>query len=171
METLLTIDKQNYTDEMPVLKRIGVRGIIVKDGKLAMQHCIGHEYKIPGGGVDKDESLESALLREISEETGLIVIKSSIVPLGKIVELREDTFKKGQKFIQESYYYFCEVSKDKTVPIALTESEKIKGYVLDYATPSEIYETNCKMPEESWLVRDNAFIKMIIDGTVVIPSL
>lgn len=167
MDVLLTLDKKNYSDDMPLTERIGVRAIICKNGKLAMQKSKYGEYKLPGGGSEKNETLEETLVREVLEETGLDVIKESIKPIGEILEIREDLHKKGCKFIQHSYYYKCDVTDEKH-PLTLTPSEEIRGYYLSFATPEEIYNTNKTLPEEPWLIRDNAFIKMIIDGKIKI---
>jgi ADP-ribose pyrophosphatase YjhB (NUDIX family) len=42
-----------------------------KDKILLVQHSYGHErWHLPGGAVEKGESLEDAMLREFKEETG-----------------------------------------------------------------------------------------------------
>ena len=48
---------------------------VVKDEKLLMihRHNHGEEYWVlPGGGVEEDENLESAVLRELNEETSIV---------------------------------------------------------------------------------------------------
>lgn len=57
-------------------RRIGVRAIIFKDGKLLASkfHSEGGEsayWATPGGGLDPHESLEQGLARELLEETGV----------------------------------------------------------------------------------------------------
>ena len=52
------------------------------------------------------------------------------------------------------------------VPIHLTKSEIAKGYYLKWATPQEIYDTNIAMEKDPWIIRDTAFIKMILDGKI-----
>ncbi len=57
-------------------RRIGVRAIIFKDGKLLANkfHTEGGEsayWATPGGGLDPHESLTDGLVREIIEETGI----------------------------------------------------------------------------------------------------
>lgn len=52
--------------------RRAVRAIIIKDDRLLIMHRnkFGTEYEtLPGGNVEMGESLEQALIREISEET------------------------------------------------------------------------------------------------------
>ena len=58
-------------------RRIGVRGIIYKNGKiLAVRHKDQNGnpkdfWAIPGGGLDPGESLEDGLRREMEEELGI----------------------------------------------------------------------------------------------------
>lgn len=59
-------------------RRIGTRGIIIKDGKLYCQQLKidRHEKTVdywctPGGGMDFGETIEENLIREIIEETGV----------------------------------------------------------------------------------------------------
>ena len=92
MQILLTLDKKDYEEGMPVFEKYSTRGVIIRDGKIATQHGSAGDYKILGGGVEPGEKLEDALIREVGEESGLIVIPESIRPIGEIVERRRDLF-------------------------------------------------------------------------------
>ena len=51
-----------------------VAAVIIKDNKILLLHRIkdGKEYFVfPGGGIEKGESLEEAVIREVQEELGL----------------------------------------------------------------------------------------------------
>lgn len=58
-------------------RRIGVRGIAYRDGKLLSVLHKDHDgnpvdfWAIPGGGLDPNESLEAGVSREMVEETGV----------------------------------------------------------------------------------------------------
>ena len=61
MKHLFTIDKKNYPPQGTVGRRPSVRGIIQRNGKLAMIHSLKCDYyKFPGGGMEEGESLEAA---------------------------------------------------------------------------------------------------------------
>ena len=65
-------------------RRINVRAIIYKDGKLlAVKHKhgdnISHYYAVPGGGLDPQESLIDGLARELHEETGIDAVIGNLL--------------------------------------------------------------------------------------------
>lgn len=54
---------------------LGVRGVAV-DGEgrvLLVKHTYVHGWWLPGGGVERGQAAEDALIREMREEAGLIV--------------------------------------------------------------------------------------------------
>ena len=56
--------------------RTRAAGILIKDDSIALMHRIknGREYYvIPGGGVEDNESIEEAVIREMKEEVGIDV--------------------------------------------------------------------------------------------------
>ena len=55
-----------------------------------MQQAGEGYYKILGGGIDAGETNEEALIREVREESGLVVIPQSIRECGKIIEKLKD---------------------------------------------------------------------------------
>lgn len=163
MKRLFTIDLNNYTEDMPVFEKHTVRAIIIRDGKVAMQKSRCGEYKIPGGGVEAEESHIVALRREAVEETGLIIEEDSVEEIGEVLELREDLFEKGRKYVCHSYFYLCK-ALDEVVDTKMTESEIEKGFEPVWATPEEISASNrrlcekCDIPNEV-IDRDTSFIE------------
>jgi len=158
MRTILVLDEKNYTDDMPVMERFGVRAIIQKEGLFAMQQSKNGEYKIPGGGMDKGETIMQALVREVQEETGLIVKPESIKELGEILEVRRDIFDGNKKYIAHSLHFSCEV-EEEIVETAMTESEKARGFHLAWADIDTIIEANESLMTEKWQFRDVEFLK------------
>lgn len=163
MRILASFDEKNYENTTKVFEKYNIRGIVLIDGKMVMQRSRDGEYKIPGGGVEADESHLEALRRELREEAGLVLKGDSIKELGEITEIRQDIFKADTKYICHSLFYLCEVTEER-VPTAPTESEIKKGYEPVWETPQVIYETNTKIGVDPWIKRDTAFIKMLLDG-------
>jgi ADP-ribose pyrophosphatase YjhB (NUDIX family) len=58
----------------PIVKRrVSCRALVVKDGKVLLSYEKNKDvYMSPGGGLEKDESLEQCCEREVLEETGII---------------------------------------------------------------------------------------------------
>lgn len=165
MRRLLTLDLKDYTDDMPVFEKHTVRAIIMREGKISMQRSNIGEYKIPGGGVEASENRITALLREVREETGLVVIPDSVEEIGEILEVRRDVFDKGTKYICHSYFYFCD-AEEQTVETNMTESEIFHGFHPVWATPEEICRANDAVQTQAWQKRDTEFVRMLLDGRV-----
>lgn len=168
MKILATFDAENYQETVEVLEKYSVRGIVMHDGFLAMQRSSQGEYKIPGGGPEAGENFFQALIREFHEETGFHVIPDSIEELGEILEKRRDIFVENRKYICHTLFYFCRVEKGQDA-LTLTESEKERGYHLEWAKPEDIIRANQKFSDMPWIVRDTAFIKMIAEKKIVLP--
>jgi ADP-ribose pyrophosphatase YjhB (NUDIX family) len=72
--TCLDVDGNEY--EIPVSElqwRPSVYGIVVRDDKILLSKQFGDRYDLPGGGVELGEGLETAVVREVKEETGIVV--------------------------------------------------------------------------------------------------
>ena len=68
--------------------RVKVRAVIVRDGKLVVsrERRRGREHLLlPGGRVQEGESITAALVRELSEETGLDVIPVRLLYVAEVV--------------------------------------------------------------------------------------
>ena len=119
MRMLFEIDKKNYEKGGKTARRPSVRGIMIKDGKVAMMHSVRYDYyKLPGGGIEDEESLEDTLVREVREESGLIVDKDTIKELEekitKLVYTTKETFK-AEMFERSSIGTISEIY-DSTEP-------------------------------------------------------
>lgn len=78
-------------------RRIGVRAIIFKDGKLlAVRHKSKDDgsakdfWAIPGGGLDHGESLENGLKREVQEELGIDAVVGRLLFIQQFTSGRTD---------------------------------------------------------------------------------
>lgn len=118
--------------------RYASRGIVIKNDKIAILNKANkNEFKLPGGGIESDETPEDAFRREVLEETGCEV--DIIERLGIIEE-----HKTLANFKQISYVFVGKVTKD-TNECHFTEKESDEGAKILWTTPNNGLEliTNC----------------------------
>lgn len=140
MRSLFEIDTKDYDINGTTVSRPSARGIIIKDGKLAMIHSIKYGYyKFPGGGIEKNEQRESALIREVLEETGLDVIPQTIKEYGMVHRIQKGDYE--DVFIQDNYYYLCDV-EDNVHEQKLDDYEKEEKFTLEYVSPKQVIDAN-----------------------------
>ena len=134
MEWIREIDSTDFGKERKTdpdkkyrLRKASRAIVINNENKIALLFVSKHNYhKLPGGGVESGEDLETALHREILEETGYnIKIKQDI---GMIIEYRDD-----KDMRQESYCYLAKVDGEIKEP-SFTEKEKADGFKLIWVT-------------------------------------
>jgi len=78
---------------------VGVGAVVIdNDRLLVVKDRLSNDYKLPGGHIEKKESLKNALKREVYEETGIDIDFESIVNIGH--------FKNGQ-FGESGIYIVC----------------------------------------------------------------
>ena len=114
--------------------RLAARGIVVReDGKIAVFNKSNkNEYKLPGGGVENNESVDQTFTREVLEETGCVV--EIIEELGITEE-----YKYQNNFKQISNVFVGKVIKD-TQQLNVTQKEKDEGARLLWETPERALE-------------------------------
>ena len=109
--------------------RLGARGIVIReDGKIAIFNKSNkNEYKLPGGGMEENETKEECFKREVLEETGCKI--EIINKLGTTEE-----YKTLDNFKQISYIFVGKVVED-TKQLNVTQKEKDEGAKLIWETP------------------------------------
>ena len=109
--------------------RKAARTILINDsGEIALLHKTKkNEYKLIGGGIEKEENIEQALRREILEESGCEV--EILNNLGYVEE-----YKTADNFVQTSYIYVTKVVNN-TENLHLTKQEKDEGSELCWFKP------------------------------------
>lgn len=170
MRELFTIDMKNYKENGTVGKRPSVRGIIIKDGKIAMMHSLKYDYyKLPGGGIEEGEELRDTLVREVKEESGLVVKKETIKEFGYVRRIEKGLFE--DIFIQENYYFLCDV-EDEISSQELDDYEAEEGFTLEFVTPEHAINVNNtgdhreKLEKQTFtgmLRRENRVLQMVRD--------
>ncbi|MGJ8693340.1 MAG: NUDIX hydrolase [Thalassotalea sp.] len=90
--------------------RLATRAIVLRGNDILMLYTKRyHDYSLPGGGVDENEPLTDAFIRELQEETGAQAIKN-IQAFGIYEEYRPWTRDGYQVMKMVSYCYTCEIA-------------------------------------------------------------
>lgn len=146
MKKLFTLDSKNYDKNIEIRHRPSARGIIIRDGKVAMVHSKMYDYyKFPGGGIEQDESPVNAMIREVQEESGLVVIPDSIVEFGNVH--RRSRTENGGLFIQDNFYFICSC-EEKISKTNLDIYESDEGFILEFVEPYIAITKNRNCPYE-----------------------
>ena len=66
---------------------LGVRGLVTDEAGrvLLIQHTYVKGWHLPGGGVDRGEAAEAAVIRELVEEVGIVATSRPLLPRPKFV--------------------------------------------------------------------------------------
>lgn len=140
MRELAVYDYHNYKAGGTVGRRPSIRGIIRREGRVALVHSLKYDYyKFPGGGAENGERHAETLIREVAEETGLVVIPESIKEYGLVI--RKEKGGIDDIFLQENFYYFCEAEENLSMQ-KLDDYEEEERFVLEWAEPELMIETN-----------------------------
>ena len=130
MERLFEIDLKDYKETDKVFKRPSARAIILIKDKIALVYSKKEKYfKFPGGGIHADEDKKEALIREVREEVGMVVIPDSIREFGSVLRRQKGNVDDDTMFEQENFYYLCDV-EDEIVSQELDEYEDEAGFEL-----------------------------------------
>lgn len=161
---LFEIDTKDYDINGTSFSRPSARGIIIRDGELAMIHSGKYDYyKFPGGGIGKGEDKENALIREVLEETGLAVIPETISKYGMVHRIQKGDYE--DVFIQDNYYFICNVG-EMVNKQNLDDYEKDEQFMLEYVSPEKIISTNkaCNNSDvdKIMLERENKVIEILM---------
>ena len=140
MRELFVLDKKNYNPNGSIGRRPSVRGIIIRDGKIAMMHSLRYNYyKLPGGGIEGKETLLETLIREVREESGLVVIPDSVKEFGYVRRIEKGRIE--DIFIQENFYFLCEAEED-IVAQELDDYEADEKFTLEFVLIDDAIKVN-----------------------------
>lgn len=140
MRRLFDIDTKDYNPNGTIFIRPSVRAIIRADGKIAMVHSLKYDYyKFPGGGLEAGETHLQALTRETMEEAGLSVRQDSVQEYGCVHRVQRGD--PEDMFIQDNFYYLCEVEKS-VQPQCLDDYEEEEHFTLEFVEPHRAIAAN-----------------------------
>lgn len=116
----------NTPKEKTNITRFGVRVLLFNERQeICVIKSEKYDYmQLPGGGIEKDESILDGLKRETREETGFLI--KDIKPLGITIEKRGD-IRNTHEFDQDISYIFS-ASPDKEVGTNYMDDEIAEGF-------------------------------------------
>src|SRR6478672_6013672 len=106
------------------MRRVAVRGIIIKDGKLFAQRLnkkdggVNDYWCTPGGGLDDRESLHDGLTREMIEETGVIPV------IGKLLYVQQ--YAEPEKEYLEFFFEITNAQDYDAIDLAATSHGELE---------------------------------------------
>jgi 8-oxo-dGTP pyrophosphatase MutT (NUDIX family) len=141
MKLLKTINNQdifpelNQDPQIEYWNREASRAIVFdNEDKIAILHVTKKNYhKLPGGGIEEGEDIETALKREAIEEIGCDISVTDEV--GQIDEYRAE-----HKLLQKNYCFLATVVGDKGTP-QFVDDEIKDGFVLKWMPLDEAIAT------------------------------
>lgn len=166
IRTLFEIDTKDYDPQGRAFVRPSVRGIILRNGKVAMVHSLMYDYyKFPGGGIEPEEDHRETLIREVREESGLLVLPETIRPYGNVPRRQKSDQENYDLFVQDNFYYFCEAEQN-SVEQKLDDYEAEEHFTLEWVLPEHAIEVNRKRDhgpkEQMMLEREARVLELLI---------
>lgn len=117
-KSLMLVKKLICNSIIPTTKNYiaGVGAVVLKNNKvLVIKDKFVLDYKLPGGHVDKNETVKNAVIREVYEETGIKVKFESIISIAH--------FMSGQ-FGESNIHIIC-LAKALTSKIKINDTSEI----------------------------------------------
>lgn len=114
--------------------------IFNSESKILLCNVEG-KYTFIGGHVEENETLTMALIRELREETGIVLNNQDFAPFIKIEKWNKNHFNTGKNCLSEIYYYsfYTDYIIDKE-KMNLDDSEKNKNFFLKSMDVAEFYD-------------------------------
>lgn len=163
----MIIEEPNMKYDQNTIERIAVRAIIIENNHILLVQSIRGDFKFAGGGIEKNESHEECLKREVREETGYIdcIVKDKV---GTVIERKMDEYENNAVFQMTSHYYLCELATAEKDAQQLDEYEAILNFIPKWVSLDEAIEQNEKLIERceqnSWLKRETFVLKQLKEG-------
>ncbi|MBT2636671.1 NUDIX domain-containing protein [Bacillus sp. ISL-39] len=160
----MTIGEPNRISYKNTIERIAVRAVIIKNHHILLVQSNRGDFKFPGGGVEKNESYEECLKREVREEAGYIdcVVMDKV---GRIIERKKDESEEDTLFQMTSHYYLCDLATEEKDGLQLDKYEAELDFTPKWVTLDEAIFQNESLIDtfehNSWLKREAYVLKQL----------
>ena len=96
-------------------------------------------YEFPGGTNEQGEELDKTVIRELQEETGIVLKETNLEPFASLKGYYKDWPEEGRNKLIEIFYYELKTDELPNLDnINLTESEKQGNFKLEYINLDEV---------------------------------
>ena len=125
MRLLFEMDKKDYDSNGSRFVRPSARAIIVKGNRIVMVRSQKYDYyKFPGGGLEAGETPVSALIREVREEAGMVVIPESVREFGYVHRVQREN---GRRFLYRIIFIISARWKSRSWSRSLTLMKRARS--------------------------------------------
>ena len=116
-------------------------GIVIHDGKILLTKENG-KFHLPGGGVELGEDPEDAVVREIREETGILVADPKLVDMNSsFFTWQESEQPPNFTHVQSlMLYYHCNYVGGTLGDVELDEYETLAGLTAEWIEVAKLPE-------------------------------
>ncbi len=139
METVII--NENNLDDADILEESHKVRAILRDGNKILVANYGGVYLLPGGSIDEGETKESAIIRELKEETGILYSSLELENILKIIFYQKDYPLKRISLVNHllvTDYYIGEYKGLNLDNMNRTEKETRDGFNLKLVDIKEI---------------------------------
>jgi len=138
-EIIYNYDNLKEEDINRVVTRI--KAVIVNSNNEILLCYSGNNYHLPGGHLEEGETLEEGLVRELEEETGVLMPKQEIFPFLCIKYLNKDYPSEGINTKSIANYYVVDYNLIPDLNnLNLTEEEKEGNFELRYIDKEKVLD-------------------------------
>ncbi len=124
-------NKEKLTDKDMDETVIRLKALIINSKDEILLGYAHKTYQFPGGHLEKNETLEEGLKREIQEETGIIIKDKNIKPFEKITYYTSNYRNTGLNRKNEIYYYVIKTDEEININnMNLDDWEKEGNYIV-----------------------------------------
>ena len=135
MRDLFEVDLHDYDENGEIMRRPSARAVVIHGDKVLVVHSKKYNYyKFPGGGIRAGETHEETVIREVQEEIGYVVKPDSFREYGRVIRKQKDAKDEKRIFLQENFYYFCEV-EDEVQATNQDDYEHEEGFEAEWVDP------------------------------------
>ena len=130
----LTINDYNLLSNDIKECNFKVRALLIDEERRVLVANYGGVFLFPGGGIDKNETMKDAIVRELKEETGTLYREEDLTFLTELNFFQKNYTNRNGSILNRlvKTYYFTGTYKSVDLQVQhLTEKEKRDGFKLE----------------------------------------